>query len=209
MDNDLGLKLAFCVSLLGHFLFFGINSRNPPVSKDKVIPEEISLNLEIDPPALLPRIETLADEKMFQDQTWPEENSDRAIPEVLPEELSGREQKKEISPSASSMPTHSVSQAAKEKALRYQDMVKQRIEERRIYPAWASRQAIEGEVVVGFIVSASGEAREIRLIRSSGSSLLDQETINTIKRASPFPPIPQGLGADFIAMDVSLIFTLG
>ncbi|HEY2466165.1 MAG TPA: TonB family protein [Steroidobacteraceae bacterium] len=46
-----------------------------------------------------------------------------------------------------------------------------------------------GEVRIGFVVMRSGETKAIRLLRSSGSALLD-ETAQTIVAAGHYPPIP-------------------
>lgn len=194
MLSDLAFKTAFFISLLGHCLFFGIHSRNPPLSKDKIIPEEITLNLEIEPPALVPKIDVMGDEKKFKDEVEPKERSAEIIGETSYSELF--------------KPRLKVNQPAQEEMLRYQDMVKQRIEEARRYPSWARKQRIEGIVLVSFIVLANGQANEIILIRSCGARILDEEAINTIKRAGPFAPISKGIGADFIQMDVSLVFNL-
>lgn len=49
-----------------------------------------------------------------------------------------------------------------------------------------------GEVQVTFVVSASGRATQITVTRSSGHAVLDREAVATVKRAAPFPPIPEG-----------------
>lgn len=196
MLSDLAVKTAFLISLLGHCLFLGIHLKKPRLSQDKIIPEEIILNLEIEAPALVPKIDVLGDEKKLKPEESPQLNNEA---EVEPKEKSA-EIIKEASPK--------VNQPAQEEMLRYQDMVKQRIEQARRYPARARKQGMEGMVLVSFIVLANGEADEIILIRSCGARILDEEAINTIKRAGPFAPIPRGTGADFVQMDVSLVFNL-
>lgn len=216
MFSDLAVKTAFLISLLGHCLFFRIPLESAHLSKEKKIPEEISLNLEIEIPALLPKIDILGDEKRFKPEESPQinkaaepkEKSAETIEEASRDELFQKQEIEETPYSEPFKPRLKTNQPAQEEMLRYQDMVKQRIEERRIYPAWARKQGMEGMVLVSFIILANGEVKEISLIRSSGSSILDQEAINTIKKSSPFAPIPKGTGAYFIQMDVSLVFTL-
>lgn len=216
MFSDSAVKRAFLISLAGHCLFFMIPLESTHLSKERRIPDEISLNLEIETPALLPKIDVLGDEKKFKPEESPQENkvtelkekSDETIKEAYPDELFPEQEIEETHYSEPVKPRLKVDQPAQEEMLRYQDMVKQRIEERRIYPAWARKQGMEGMVLVSFIILANGEVKEISLIRSSGSSILDQEAINTIKKASPFVPIPKGTGAYFIQMDVSMVFTL-
>ncbi len=92
--------------------------------------------------------------------------------------------------------------------LRYQDLLKKRIEEVKRYPRWARRQGIEGEVLVAFFVLPDGFTQDIRILRSSGSSILDGETIATITRANPFPPPPRGLGPSGVKIEVEIVFKL-
>lgn len=87
-------------------------------------------------------------------------------------------------------------------------MVKQRIEEVRRYPPWAKRQGIEGTVYISFVVLSNGASRDIKIICSSDSKILDKEAVATIERASPFPPIPEELNRSFVSMEVAIIFKM-
>lgn len=60
------------------------------------------------------------------------------------------------------------------------------------YPAEAKRQKIRGEVHVAFTVGAGGGVSGLRVVRSSGSPVLDRAAMETVQRAAPFPPIPGG-----------------
>lgn len=95
-----------------------------------------------------------------------------------------------------------------EALLCYQDRVKQRIEEAKRYPIFAKRQGIEGAVHLSFTVLFNGRSKDIKIVRSSDSKILDEEAIETIKRAGPFPPFPKEINRDFILMEVVLIFNL-
>jgi protein TonB len=65
----------------------------------------------------------------------------------------------------------------------------------RSYPAEARRQGIRGTATVSFTLDANGRVLRASLARSSGSALLDKEAVAMVRRASPFPPIPAGIGA--------------
>jgi protein TonB len=54
-------------------------------------------------------------------------------------------------------------------------------------------QGQSGTAVVAFSVSASGSIRGVRLVRSSGSAVLDRAAIETVRRANPVPPAPPGV----------------
>ncbi len=94
-----------------------------------------------------------------------------------------------------------------EKMLRYQDAVKQRIQSARRYPRWARRHGVEGAVGVSFLVLSDGSSKNIRLTRSSGYKILDEEALATIKRAGPFPPIPEK-NIPRTRIHVSIVFNL-
>ena len=95
-----------------------------------------------------------------------------------------------------------------EAMLRYQDMVKQKIESCRRYPPWAKKQGFEGTVHIKFTILSTGFTKDIKIIKSSGFNILDKEAISTIKRAQPFPPIPEEMKVSSLTMEVSIVFTL-
>ncbi|WP_157016190.1 energy transducer TonB family protein [Mesorhizobium xinjiangense] len=74
------------------------------------------------------------------------------------------------------------------------------------YPSAARRKRVQGEVHVQFTVSANGGVRGIRVVRSSGSPVLDKAAIDTVRRAAPFPSIPRGAGRASWPFTVPLAF---
>lgn len=52
--------------------------------------------------------------------------------------------------------------------------------------------------VVVFTINASGGASGAWLAQGTGNPYMDAEALAAVRRASPFPPIPPGLGASFI-----------
>jgi protein TonB len=55
----------------------------------------------------------------------------------------------------------------------------------------------QGVVVVTFGVSSDGAAQDTRISQSSGNAALDNAALQTIRRASPFPPPPPGAPRSF------------
>jgi periplasmic protein TonB len=72
------------------------------------------------------------------------------------------------------------------------------------YPAGANAS---GTAVVAFSVSRSGGIRGVRLARSSGSSILDRAAVETVRRANPVPPAPEGINGG--SFTVPIHFTGG
>lgn len=60
------------------------------------------------------------------------------------------------------------------------------------YPAEARRERLRGEVHVAFTVRGGGGVSGVRVVRSSGSPVLDRAALETVRRAVPFPPVPAG-----------------
>lgn len=63
------------------------------------------------------------------------------------------------------------------------------IERAKTYPSMARRRGIEGTVYVSFSIGAEGDAKEIKVVKSSGYKILDETTVKVIKDAAPYPHI--------------------
>lgn len=72
------------------------------------------------------------------------------------------------------------------------------LEHHKSYPAAARTRHETGTAQLAFTIDRQGRLVASRIIQTSGSSLLDQETIATARRAQPFPPPPTDMpGATF------------
>ena len=256
MPEDRVIKIAFIISLAAHCLFLGMPGFNltKPQPKD---PEKISVQIEIEKPSLLPKIDVMGEEKKLkeiehqstrapehqlekkeeiieelqeiEEEPQPEEEKiveeleqqseeivveepkpqpeEKIVEELQPEEQIEKEIVEQPQPE-SPQEIVEVINPQKEVMLRYQDMVKQKIEFCRRYPPWAKKQGIEGTVLLKFIILSNGVCKDIKIVQSSGFNILDKEAISTIERAQPFPPIPPELKASSLPMEVSIVFTL-
>ncbi|MGH7855294.1 MAG: energy transducer TonB [Candidatus Binatia bacterium] len=72
----------------------------------------------------------------------------------------------------------------------YFTKIKQLIESHWEYPELALRYGLQGRLSLEFTIGSHGQLERLRLIRSSGSQLLDDEAIRAVTAAAPFPPIP-------------------
>jgi len=204
MFGDRVTKITFLISLSGHLLLLSMPEFKldaPLVQK----PENISIVLRTEIPPLLPKIKVMGEEKKLKTEDRRQKTEDRIEPQPKPEpgEIVMDSPPKELM-----RENIEVIDPQKEAMLRYQDMVKQRIEEARRYPHWAKRQGIEGISYISFTVLSNGLSQDIKIVRSSGSKILDEEAVATIKRASPFPAIPGEIGTPSIQMEVSIVFRL-
>jgi protein TonB len=90
---------------------------------------------------------------------------------------------------------------------RFLQDVRNRLEQAKRYPWLARIQGQEGTVRVQFMIDATGEAQEIRLLESSRSKILDQEAVETVKRVGRFTGLPASWNKSNKVM-VPLVFQL-
>ena len=54
-------------------------------------------------------------------------------------------------------------------------------------------RGVRGRAIVSFSITKSGRVSSVRLARRSGNSAIDRAALSMVRRASPFPPIPNGM----------------
>lgn len=59
-----------------------------------------------------------------------------------------------------------------------------------IYPAPARRMGWKGHLTVSFVICEGGSVENIRIVRSSGHKILDENALSTVKKIQPFPKPP-------------------
>ncbi len=82
------------------------------------------------------------------------------------------------------------------------------LQKHRRYPRQAERLRQQGVVYVRFAVARDGAVSGLKLGRSSGFALLDQETLDTVQRASPVPAPPAVVAGDPVDVMVPVSFFL-
>ena len=73
----------------------------------------------------------------------------------------------------------------------YLHKVKRKIELVWEYPPLAGEMGIQGRLFVKFEIDRNGHLKMIKLLKSSGAKILDDEAIRAIKEAAPYPPFPK------------------
>jgi protein TonB len=58
------------------------------------------------------------------------------------------------------------------------------------YPDPAKRKGWQGKVLLSFVITADGNVRELKVVKSSGFTLLDRNAIETVRDTAPFPRPP-------------------
>ena len=60
-----------------------------------------------------------------------------------------------------------------------------------------------------FVVFPDGSSAGVRILSSSGSQVLDNAAVRSVKKASPFPRFPEKITSFQMQMEFSMIFRLG
>lgn len=136
-----------------------------------------------------------------------------AVQELLPDRYELEKEKKievpEKEKEASSQAiVERIDDSFKKSFLRYQDSIKQKIQEEKTYPRAALRVGYQGAARIAFKVLPSGRIENLRLVQSSGFKDLDQEALDAVKRASPFRRFPEDLKESEIEAEVDIVFKI-
>ena len=76
------------------------------------------------------------------------------------------------------------------------------------YPAAARARHQEGKGIVGFTIARDGKVTRVWIDQSTGSPLLDQASLATIRDASPVPPLPHDLAGNSVDFYLPVNYTL-
>lgn len=85
--------------------------------------------------------------------------------------------------------------SAKAKA-RYEDVLYSWLVRHKEYPLLASRRGLEGRPVVTVRIDRKGHVVSSRVSSPSRYSMLDEAAVAMVRRADPFPPVPEEVSGD-------------
>ncbi|MBU1121775.1 MAG: energy transducer TonB [Candidatus Omnitrophota bacterium] len=193
MVNPTVIKAAFLISLGAHSLLFMIPRINLPASK---IEPTKKIEITITKPNLLPKVDQLGEEKKLK--------ATKNEPTPPKSELKKQEK---ITRQPHNEPIK-IEDPDTQDILRYQDMIKRKIQKARRYPQWAKQKGYQGSTYLKFTILKNGYIHDIRILQSSGYRILDEEALSTLIRAQPFPKIPKKIPFSKIHMEIYVVFQL-
>jgi periplasmic protein TonB len=82
------------------------------------------------------------------------------------------------------------------------------VERHKSYPVTARARHQTGTAELAFTLDRNGKVLSSRVIRSSGVAALDQETIETVRRAQPFPAPPPNMPGETFDFTVPIRFNI-
>jgi len=83
-----------------------------------------------------------------------------------------------------------------------------RLERYKQYPSQAQSRGEQGVTQLAFSVDRSGGVHHARIVRSSGSILLDEATLSLVERAAPLPPPPSEISGPQIGVVVPIRYNM-
>jgi protein TonB len=90
---------------------------------------------------------------------------------------------------------------------RYIDEIRQRVRRIREFPRSLAVRLLEGETIVVFVVDVNGRLGDgPRVIKSSGFEEFDAAAMRAVRRAAPFPPMPDAATARPLSVSLRVIF---
>jgi periplasmic protein TonB len=96
--------------------------------------------------------------------------------------------------------------ASPEMVRKWQITVNTRLNQFKRYPSQARVRGHEGRVTVAFTLNTDGRVVSSKIVKSSGSAILDQETLDLIARAQPYPVPPDGTGGQDLFLEVPISY---
>ena len=89
-------------------------------------------------------------------------------------------------------------------AASWQQSIVARLAHLQRYPPQA--RGVQGVVSLAFSIDRQGNVVSSRIVKSSGSALLDAEALDLIKRAAPLPPPPAEIADSELSFAVPIRF---
>jgi protein TonB len=126
--------------------------------------------------------------------------------QVTPPPKPKEEKPKQASPPTA--PSRAQQKAERAAEQNWQSLLVSKLERAKRYPAEARARGEQGVAQLAFSIDRNGGVHNARIVRSSGSSVLDSETLALIARAQPLPAPPPELAGTEIAIVVPIRYNI-
>ena len=194
--HSLSLVETILLSVLFHAVFlFYIPSLN---LKDTFEPMELDINILINKPEPIKEVFTKPELKPIK-PTQPSEIKEIIKPEpesitpiIKPEKITRSKTKNNLTPTIES----------------YSVILTKAIAKQKKYPRIAQIRGWQGEIIIDLEIDGQGNLIKSKIKQRSKFKILDDEGMNMIKRASPFPKPPKELESKIFNVIVPISFKL-
>jgi len=205
--NKRGLSLieTILLSVLFHtaFLFY------IPLSnlKDAKLPIELDIDILINQPERIKEVlSTPEPERIKEVLSTPEPER---IKEIKPKEPLPIKEIVKPEPIAFPKQNNNISPSAIKKTIEsYSAKLTKSIARQKRYPRIAQMRGWQGEIIINLKIDGQGNLIKTKIKQGSGFKILDNEGIDMVKRASPFPKPPKELESKIFNVIVPISFKL-
>ena len=90
----------------------------------------------------------------------------------------------------------------------YSQGVQRKIAGKKKYPKKAKREGRQGELMVQFTVLKSGDIRDLFLVSKTPYEELNEAALKAVRRAAPFPSLPNEIWQDFLELVLPFKFEI-
>jgi protein TonB len=127
------------------------------------------------------------------------------VPDASPPSGPGAAQGTQAPPAPGSLSSTKVSP---EVVRKWQMTINNHLNQFKRYPPQAREHAEKGTVKVAFVLDSGGHIVSSHIVTSSGSAILDQETLDLLKRAEPYPLPPAGTSGQDLFLQIPISYAL-
>jgi protein TonB len=203
--------ICFVVVLLAHALAVATLLEQSDFADEPPGVEVVELDLAPgDPQDQIDPIQYSPPKPIQRDVKQQEEPEQKEAEVALPKEITQPEPPTPIEPAPpqEEQEAKAPPKVSPEAVHKWQITVNTRLNQFKHYPAQARQRHQEGRVVVAFTLDTDGHVVSSNIVKSSGSNILDRETLDLISRAQPYPVPPNGAGGQDLFLQVPIAYGL-
>lgn len=112
-----------------------------------------------------------------------------------------------IGPKAAA-PHQGASRKPNQAVLSWQKALHLHLSKHKRYPSEARNRRVQGVVTVSFTIDRQGRVTNTRIMKGSGSALLDNEALEMLSRASPLPTPPEDAASGALNLSLPIQFNI-
>jgi len=88
----------------------------------------------------------------------------------------------------------------------YAKELRERIHQNLSFPTYLRRKEVSAKPRIQFDIGKDGSLLNVILVKGSGFPTIDKLVLNAIKKAAPFPPIPNEIKKEELSLELPLLF---
>lgn len=91
----------------------------------------------------------------------------------------------------------------------YMDLLRDKVESIWVYPREAAEEQLFGDLIVRFVILSDGSLGEVKVLRTSGYSILDKAAVKALRDGQPYWPLPDSWDKKSLTITGRFLYTLG